>query len=125
EGHPLLLWQPDETTQAMAELYFPAGRWRVLDAASGDGVSGDGARADARVLSSSLAGSWRRARWSEYLRSGTLDDSVPPDVAQGLAGRLAPGSTPSVFAGLAPAALLERPGGRGYVLWQPLQEPVQ
>jgi len=117
--HQLALLQPDETTLAMAELYLPAGRWQVVDA-------GQVARAlrdsqGARLLTPAPGGSWKTARWREYLRTGVLDEAVPAAVSTALAA----GPPPAGTAGLLPAALLERPGGRGYVLWEPLQEPVR
>ena len=111
-GHPLLLWLPDETTQAMALLYFPAGRWQVIDAAVMAPPSSSWPP-DAWLLSAARSGSWKSARWREYLRSGALDQELPPEGAQ----------PPS--AGYRATALLERPGGRGYLLWQPLEEPAR
>jgi 4-amino-4-deoxy-L-arabinose transferase-like glycosyltransferase len=107
-GHPLLLWQPDETTQAMAALYFPAGGWQVVDAAHP--MPPPDAKVQARLLVAAPGGSWKGARWREYLRSGALDQGPPP--------RAGP-----VVAGYGAGALVERPGGRGYLLWQPSEEP--
>ena len=122
--HPLVLWEPDETTLAMAELYFPAGRWRVDDSARRAAAS------NACLLTAARTGSWKSARWREYLRTGSLDRELPPHGPETVAalGGVLPRGTESPYqyviaAAYSPAWLVERPGGRGYLVWNPWEEP--
>jgi hypothetical protein len=117
DAHPLLLWQPDETTQALAMLYLPPGRWRVLDVARAPGQTPAGllvqalaATPDARVVALAPRSGWSFARWRAWLADGALPDTPPPGPAAGIDPLLA-------GTGLVPQALLERPGGRGYLMW--------
>ena len=101
---PLVLWNPDETTLAWAQLYLPVGSWRSIAAT---GV----ASLPANALVASLApGSWSREQWLEYLRGEHATTS--PAVALGANEPLL--ST----AGFAAIGRIERPGGRGYFLWR-------
>ena len=105
---PLLLWNPDETTLAWAQLYLPAGRWRSL-ASTGASVdlTATPANAMAKALVVSLVpGSWSREQWLEYLRGDPLTYT---------AGANEPFLS---AAGFSEIGRVERPGGRGYFLWR-------
>jgi 4-amino-4-deoxy-L-arabinose transferase len=116
-GHPLLLWQPDETTEALAQLYLPAERWSVI---AGDGAGGEQMLAarlreqpDAQVLSLWRAPSWSRAQWLDYLNGRAIGAAggVPPAAGN------SSDEAPLRGAGLRISAHFTRPGGRGYLLW--------
>jgi 4-amino-4-deoxy-L-arabinose transferase-like glycosyltransferase len=105
---PLLLWNPDETTLAWAQLYLPAGRWRSL-ASTGASVdlTATPANAMAKALVVSLVpGSWSREQWLEYLRGDPLTYTA--------------GANEPLLsaAGFSEIGRVERPGGRGYFLWR-------
>ena len=111
---PLLLWSPDETTLALAQLYLPTDRWTALDAAE----SGVATQLQQRlqemptpVVVSLIPGSgWKQADWLAYLRGrATADDLSKP----------LPATSPAfVAAGLGIDTQVVRPGGRGYLLWR-------
>jgi len=115
--HPVYLWQPDETTEAWAQLYLLPGTWHVLDPAMlpGEPPATLLMRAlaqvpDARVVELLPRSGWNGARWRVWLADGRLPD-VPPAVDPAKLDALLAG------AGLVPEALIERPGGRGYLVW--------
>jgi hypothetical protein len=119
--HPLYLWQPDETTEAWAQLYLLPGTWHVLDPT----MLPDEPPAtllmraleqvpDARLLQLLPRSGWNNARWRAWLADGRLPEAVPPAAPATLDPVLA-------AAGFAPEALIERPGGRGYLVWAPLE----
>jgi len=111
---PLLLWNPDETTLAWAQLYLPAERWSALDAAD----AGAAALLHERVRNaprttvvSLVAGrGWSKPEWLDYLRGRALaaEIAIPVQPAQPLL----------TAAGLVRRAQVVRPGGRGYLLWR-------
>ena len=114
ESRPLLLWSPDETTRAWAQLYLPADHWSVVDGA--DPAAADKVAQRLRiapattVVSMIPGGGWSRTAWLDYLlgRAGAAGLTEPDGVSEpALRG-----------AGLAATAQVERPGGRGYILWQ-------
>ncbi len=120
---PLLLWNPDETTLAWAQLYLPAGSWRSLESAgAGAGAAAmAGASANASAASPpehalvvSLApGSWSREQWLAYLRG---ESATPVTAAE---ATVAAANEPRLSAaGFSVSARVERPGGRGYFLWR-------
>ncbi len=106
---PLLLWNPDETTLAWAQLYLPAGSWRSVESANAH-ASGGAADLPANALVASLVpGRWSREQWLTYLRG---DRATQVDGAAGA-------NEPLLSrAGFAPIGRIERPGGRGYFLWR-------
>ena len=110
---PLLLWSPDETTLAWAQLELPAGSWRAIDGAEATAPARliQQLRAmPATVVVSMVPGSWQREAWLAYLRGELGADGV-------LAAH--PGSEPLLgAAGLRVHAQVGRPGGRGYFLWR-------
>ena len=101
---PLLLWNPDETTLAWAQLYLPAGRWRSL---TSTGASADVTATPANAMVISLMpGQWMREQWLEYLRGRSPT-------------RTADANEPLLSAaGFSEIGQIERPGGRGYFLWR-------
>jgi hypothetical protein len=106
---PLLLWSPDETTLAWAQLYLPPGSWHTLDGAGTPAQALRGAPENALIVS--LApGSWSRQQWLAYLRSDERTEVA------------APGGVPDEpalsQAGYSVHAQVMRPGGRGYFLWR-------
>ena len=114
---PLLLWNPDETTLAWAQLYLPAGSWSAVDDADRDVSEMLAQRLhaapDTVVLSMIPGKGWSRVKWREYLRGhqATTELSMLP-VSQ------AHREPALVVAGLVVTARVERPGGRGYFLWR-------
>jgi 4-amino-4-deoxy-L-arabinose transferase-like glycosyltransferase len=117
DGHPIYLWQPDETTEAWAQLYLPPETWHVLDPAMVPGeqpaaLLGRALAAvpDAQVVALLAHSGWNGARWRAWLADGALPEAPPAAAPAALEPALA-------AAGLVPRALLERPGGRGYLLW--------
>jgi 4-amino-4-deoxy-L-arabinose transferase-like glycosyltransferase len=114
---PLLLWSPDETTLAWAQLYLPAGSWRALDAAgaaSPAALAQELQRAPANALIVSQApGRWSREQWLAYLRGDRrLQGSAPVDFA------VAADEPLLSHAGYAVRTQVVRPGGRSYFLWR-------
>ncbi len=110
---PLLLWNPDETTLAWAQLFLPAERWTVLDAADAGAAAPLLQRLRGeprpRIVSLIAGPRWSRAEWVAYLRG-----------AARVAARAnaLPSAEPALTAaGLVTIARVERPGGRGYLLW--------
>jgi hypothetical protein len=113
---PLLLWRPDETTLAWAQLYLPPGSWRALDeagTAARAGLAQPLRAAPANAVIVSLApGSWSRQQWRAYLRG---DAPLAPFAA----GRDPAANEPLLSeAGYAARTQVARPGGRGYFLWR-------
>jgi 4-amino-4-deoxy-L-arabinose transferase len=113
---PLLLWSPDETTLAWAQLYLPPGSWRTLDAAGAAAPAAlaqqlHGVPANA-VIVSLAPGSWSRRQWLAYLRG---DERL----AAAAAVRDPAANEPLLSeAGYAVRTQVVRPGGRGYFLWR-------
>ena len=114
---PLLLWNPDETTLAWAQLYLPAASWSVLDAGSASANAQLAQRlqaAPATVVVSMIPGrGWSWEKWRAYLRPHTETASlsmIPPSLAAREHALAA--------AGLSVTTRIERPGGRGYLLWR-------
>jgi 4-amino-4-deoxy-L-arabinose transferase-like glycosyltransferase len=114
---PMLLWNPDETTLAWAQLYLPAGSWSALDAGKDDSAAQLAQRlqsAPTTVVVSLLPGhGWSYAKWREYLRPHAVTTSlsmIPPSLAAREHALAA--------AGLSVTTRIERPGGRGYLLWR-------
>ncbi|MBS0388525.1 MAG: hypothetical protein JSR15_08585 [Proteobacteria bacterium] len=104
---PLLLWNPDETTLAWAQLYLPAGSWGSLESADTHAIAAQPAR---NPLVVSLApGSWSREQWLDFLRGERRSATNAPTVAN--EPRLS-------AAGFAAVGHVERAGGRGYILWR-------
>ncbi len=121
---PLLLWSPDETTLAWAQLYLPPRSWRTLNTvgvATPAAVAQElrGAPANA-VIVSQAPGKWSRQQWLAFLHGDAR-----------LVG--AAGGDPATVATVAAAAMNEpllseggytvrtqvvRPGGRSYFLWR-------
>ena len=114
---PLLLWSPDETTLAWAQLYLPPGSWRTLHAvgvATPAAVAQElrGAPVNA-VIVSQAPGKWSRRQWLAYLRG----DAQP--VGPAAMGNPAAMNEPLLSeAGYAVRMQVVRPGGRGYFLWR-------
>lgn len=94
---PVVLVEPDETTEAMAELFLP-----------GHPVS---AAAEARwvLVQSGGRRTWRARDWQQFLA-----DRAPPAVR--------PASDAPSRPGLTAICEFERPGGRAYVLYAPPQQ---
>jgi hypothetical protein len=111
---PLLLWNPDETTVAWAQLYLPAERWQALDAGGADAVAQLEQQLDRAprmtIVSLILGPGWTRAQWLDHLQ-GRATATRPAAPAQSAEPTLS-------AAGLVSIAQLERPGGRGYRLWR-------
>jgi 4-amino-4-deoxy-L-arabinose transferase len=116
---PLLLWNPDETTLAWAQLYLPAERWSAFDAAD----AGSAARLQlalhgtprTTIVSMMMGPGWSRSDWLAYLRGRAT--------AAGLAAPAPPAEPALAAAGVVKIAQLERPGGRGYLLWRLCEPP--
>jgi 4-amino-4-deoxy-L-arabinose transferase-like glycosyltransferase len=113
---PLLLWSPDETTLAWAQLYLPPGSWHTLDevgTATPAAVAQELRSAPARAVILSLApGTWSRQQWLAFLRG----DERP---AQAAATAAAAANEPALRdAGYSVRTQVTRPGGRGYFLWR-------
>ncbi len=109
---PLLLWRPDETTLAWAQLYLPPGSWHALEAVGAAAPANLAQQlhdAPAKALIVSLApGRWSQQQWLAYLRGEA-----------GLAGPVAAANEPLLRdAGYAVRTQVMRPGGRGYFLWR-------
>jgi len=103
---PLLLWNPDETTLAWAQLYLPAGRWRSVES-TGPNFDMAATPANAKALVISLVpGQWSREQWLEYLRGDR-----PTHTANANEPLLS-------AAGFSEVGRIERPGGRGYFFWR-------
>ena len=110
---PLLLWNPDETTLAWAQLYLPAERWTALDAADAGAAAllQQRLRGEPRtsLVSMILGRGWSRREWLAYLRG---------DARAAARANALPSTEPALTAaGLVNTARVERPGGRGYLLW--------
>jgi 4-amino-4-deoxy-L-arabinose transferase-like glycosyltransferase len=111
EGAPLLLWHPDETTLAWAQLYLPAAQWRALRsdqpetaATLNEIVATDAAL---EVLVQVPAPAWKIHEWQLYLRDGSIPAPAPGAI----------GIEPALKAAhLIGTAVIERPGGRRYLL---------
>jgi 4-amino-4-deoxy-L-arabinose transferase-like glycosyltransferase len=117
---PLLLWSPDETTLAWAQLYLPPGSWYTLNAV---GTTAPAAaaqelqRAPAHAVIVSLApGRWSRRQWLAYLRGG--DPAAGPSAATAATAAAAANEPLLGSAGYTVRAQVVRPGGRGYFLWR-------
>jgi hypothetical protein len=113
----LLLWNPDETTLAWAQLYLPAGSWSALDAGKDDSAAQLAQRlqaAPATVVISMIPGrGWSWEKWRAYLRPHATTESlsiIPPSLSAREHALAA--------AGLSVTTRIERPGGRGYLLWR-------
>lgn len=110
-GAPLLLWHPDETTLAWAQLYLPAAQWRALRSEEPDtsaqlagALKGDAAL---EVLVQVPAPTWKAGDWLSYLRAGSMPTVLPRALA----------IEPALQSeSLRAIALIERPGGRRYLL---------
>ena len=110
---PLLLWSPDETTLAWAQLELPAGSWHAIDgmdATAPTSLAEQMHAMPATVIISMVPGSWPRGAWLAYLRGELGADDA-------LAAK--PVNEPMLSAaGLRVRAQVGRPGGRGYFLWR-------
>ncbi|HKC17502.1 MAG TPA: glycosyltransferase family 39 protein [Steroidobacteraceae bacterium] len=111
---PLLLWNPDETTLGWAQLYLPAPRWSALDAADANAAAlleQQLQRAPRSLIVSPIRGpGWSSAQWLLYLQGrATAEELTRP---QG------PADSTLSAAGLVNRFQVERPGGRGYLVWQ-------
>lgn len=108
---PLMLWHPDETTLAWSQLYLPPVQWRALrsEEANTD-TELDNALAvnpAIEVLVLARTPAWHVREWLDYLRHGSLAVPAPDAVAM----------DPALQAeGLHAVAVIERPGGRRYLL---------
>lgn len=115
-SRPLLLWNPDETTLAWAQLYLSRGSWRAIDAAdaaaSAELAGQLRAAPDTVVLSLVPGHGWSRVQWREYLsgHQATAQLTLLPPAQL-------PGQQALVAAGLRASRRIERPGGRGYFFW--------
>jgi hypothetical protein len=111
---PLLLWNPDETTLAWAQLYLPAERWSALDAAD----AGAAVRLEqtlhrtpqTTIVTLIVGPGWSRREWLDYLQGRVT--------AAALAAPAQSAEPTLTAAGLVRIAQVERPGGRGYLLWR-------
>ena len=114
---PLLLWNPDETTLAWAQLYLPAGSWSAVDAGNASATAQLAQQlqaAPATVVVSMIPGrGWSWEKWRAYLRphADTASLSMIP-------ASLAARERALAGAGLSVTTRIERPGGRGYLLWR-------
>jgi 4-amino-4-deoxy-L-arabinose transferase-like glycosyltransferase len=111
EGAPLLLWHPDETTLAWAQLYLPATQWRALRSDQPDTesqlISAVITDPALEVLVQVPAPSWQGRDWLAYLHDGSMPTPAPRAIA----------IEPALQAeSLLPIAVIERPGGRRYLL---------
>ena len=97
---PVALLEPDETTEAMAELYLPG----YTAGAADTGVW--------LLVASGARRTWRARDWRAFL----FDADAPPAARVPLA---APARE-----GLAAICEFERPGGRSYLLYAPLASAV-
>jgi len=115
--NPLLLWNPDETTLAWAQLYLPADSWSAVDAASASATAQLAQRlqaAPATVVVSLIPGrGWSWEKWRAYLRPHAMTASLSM-IPSSLAAR----ERALAAAGLSVTTRIERPGGRGYLLWR-------
>jgi hypothetical protein len=115
----VLFWNADETTLAWAQLYLPAGRWSAFDAADAGGAARleQTLHRDPRttIVSMMIGPGWSRADWLAYLRGRAT--------AAGLTADAQPAEPALIAAGLVKIAQVERPGGRGYLLWRPCEPP--
>jgi hypothetical protein len=110
---PLLLWNPDETTLAWAQLYLPAGGWRSVESANTRAGTGANALPANAVVASLVPGRWSREQWLAYLGGDH------PSQVDGAVGAAAGANEPLLSAaGFAAIGRIERPGGRGYFLWR-------
>jgi 4-amino-4-deoxy-L-arabinose transferase-like glycosyltransferase len=107
---PLLLWSPDETTLAWAQLYLPPGSWHTLDevgAAAPAALAQQLHAAPANaVIVSQAPGTWSRQQWLAYLRGNeprAANAATEPLLSNG---------------GYTVRTLVVRPGGRGYFIWR-------
>jgi 4-amino-4-deoxy-L-arabinose transferase-like glycosyltransferase len=106
---PVLLWHPDETTLAWAQLYLAEGRVVALreeDADSDAALARQLAAGAGPVVYQMPTPAWHAATWWAYLRH----DTMPVAVAVPLPARLK---------ALHIKRLIERPGGRSYLLLGP------
>ena len=114
---PLLLWSPDETTLAWAQLYLAPGSWRTLNTvgmATPAAVAQElrGAPANA-VIVSQAPGKWSRQQWLTFLHG---DARL---VGSAAGGDPAAAHEPLLSeAGYAVRTQVVRPGGRSYFLWR-------
>jgi len=114
---PLLLWNPDETTLAWAQLYLPADSWSTVGAGSApatEQLAQQLQAAPATVVVSMIPGrGWSWEKWRAYLRPHATTESlsmIPPS--------LFAREHVLAAAGLSVTTRIERPGGRGYLLWR-------
>ncbi len=114
---PLLLWAPDETTLAWAQLYLPSGSWSAIESTGAPADAALAGRLHAApntVVVSQLPGhGWSWAHWREYLRGheAVMDSSLSPMP-------LVPPQQALSAAEWYVSTRIERPGGRGYLLWR-------
>jgi 4-amino-4-deoxy-L-arabinose transferase-like glycosyltransferase len=114
---PVVFWNPDETTLAWAQLYLPGKSWSAIDEADVD-AAGKLAHtlqaAPGTVVVSLVRGrAWSAAKWGDYLRPRAVTAAVtmlPP--SQAAREPLLAAERFSV------TTRIERPGGRGYLLWR-------
>jgi len=104
---PLLLWNPDETTLAWAQLYLPAGSWSGIESADTHAIVAYPARNP--LVVSMAPGRWTREQWLDFLRGDFAPASITPIAAN--EPRLS-------AAGFTAIGRIERAGGRGYILWR-------
>ncbi len=114
---PLLLWAPDETTLAWAQLYLPSGSWSAMDGADATADAELAVRlhaAPGTVILSLIPGrAWSWSRWRVYLRGQEAMRGTP----QFPIAHIPPQPALSA-AGWAVSERIERAGGRGYFLWR-------
>jgi 4-amino-4-deoxy-L-arabinose transferase-like glycosyltransferase len=113
---PLLLWAPDETTLAWAQLYLPSGSWSAMDGAdapAGAELAGRLHDAPNTVVVSLIPGhGWSWVQWRAYLRGHeAMTDTSRRPISK------SPPQPVLSAAGWEESARIERPGGRGYLLW--------
>jgi len=107
---PLLLWHPDETTLAWAQLYLPRAQWRALRSNQPDTATqlGNALLADAalEVLVQVRHGHGKcMTGWPTCTMARCRRRHPTPSNRAGTAGRALSG-----------IAVIERPGGRRYLL---------
>jgi 4-amino-4-deoxy-L-arabinose transferase-like glycosyltransferase len=111
DGAPLLLWHPDETTLAWAQLYLPRAQWRALRSNQPDTATqlGNALLADAalEVLVQVPARAWQVHDWLAYLHDGSMPTPAPNAI------EIEPALQAAHLSGI---AVIERPGGRRYLL---------